>query len=436
MSALVEELEKSANKPEADQKLNGDTEPVRFEVQQPGKKHKLKLALAGGLLVAAAVGTYAYFHYRDRVTTDDAQVDAHIAPIAPKVSGNIVEILVDDNQTVKAGDVLLRIDPRDYQARVDQARAALAEAESQAKGARTAVPLMTATTASGTSSADAQLAAAGADYERTKADYERAASSEIAVAQADVEAKRATAERAQADLARMEPLAAKDEISKLQFDSYKAAARVAESDLASAQQKVLNAQRQAQSSKAGMEAALAHVNAAKANVEQAQANRQQIQISSANAGSASAAILQAKANLEAAELQLSYVTIVAPIDGVITKKSVQLGQIVQLGQSLMTIVPATDVWVTANFKETQLANVKPGQRAEIYVDMYGKSFEGRVDSVASATGSKLSLLPPENATGNFVKIVQRIPVKITINGAPEGFVFRPGMNVEATILTK
>jgi len=151
---------------------------------------------------------------------------------------------------------------------------------------------------------------------------------------------------------------------------------------------------------------------------------------------AAAKTAEAQQHVATLDAQLSYATIIAPIDGVVTRKSVQLGQIVQAGQSLLTIVPAQDIWVTANFKETQLANVQPGQRAEIYVDMYGRSFEGRVDSVASATGSKLSLLPPENATGNFVKIVQRIPVKIAIVDPPAGFVFRPGMNVDATILTK
>ena len=156
----------------------------------------------------------------------------------------------------------------------------------------------------------------------------------------------------------------------------------------------------------------------------------------AGAGSAAAAILQAKANLEAARLQLSYTTIVAPIDGVVTRKSVQLGQIVQPGQSLLTLVPLKDVWVTANFKETQLADVRPGQRAEVHVDMYGESYTGHVSSIASATGAKLSLLPPENATGNFVKVVQRIPVKIVLDKAPDGVTFRPGMNVDATVFTK
>jgi membrane fusion protein, multidrug efflux system len=423
MDTLMKELEQSA-KPQ--------------EEKPPRKRSRAKIwmILAGGLFVLAGTATGAYLHFRDRISTDDAQVDAHIAPIAPKISGNISEILVNDNQAVKAGQVLVRIDPRDYQAKVAQARAALAAAQSNAAGAHASVPLTNATTASNTSAAEAQLAAAAADYERAKADYDRASTSELMFAQADIESKRATAERARADLARMEPLVAKDEISKQTFDAYKAAARVADSDLAAQQQKLANAEKQAQSSNAAMQAASARVSAAQAMVEQAQANRQQVTISSAQASEASATIQQAKANLDAAELQLSYATIVAPIDGVVTKKSIQLGQIVQPGQSMLTIVPVHDVWVTANFKETQLAHARPGQRAEVYVDMYGRSFEGRVDSVSSATGSKLSLLPPENATGNFVKIVQRIPVKVLLENVPEGFSFRPGMNVEATIFTR
>jgi membrane fusion protein (multidrug efflux system) len=427
MDRLIEDLEQTAKSEDAAAENRG---------AKPVKKSKARWVIAGGLILAAAVGTTAYFHFRDRVSTDDAQVDAHIAPVAPKVSGNIAEILVDDNQAVKAGQVLVRVDPRDYEAKVAQARAAVAAAESQAAGARVGVPLTNATTASGTSQAEAQVAAATADYEKTKADYERASSSELAYGRADVEAKRATAERARADRARMETLVAKDEISKQQFDAYVAAAKVADSELAASQEKLVNAEKQAQSSKASMEAAQARVSASRAGLEQARANRQQVNISSAQAGSASAAILQARANLEAAELELSYTTITAPIDGVVTKKIVQIGQIVQPGQSMLTIVPLKDVWVTANFKETQLSGVKSGQRAEVHVDMYGRSFDGRVDSVAGATGTKLSLLPPENATGNFVKVVQRIPVKIVLLNVPKDYVFRPGMNVDATIYTR
>ena len=428
MDTLIKDLEQSAKQ------ADGTPQPARRARAQG--KSKAWLWASAGLAAVIGISTAAYFHFRDRVSTDDAQVDAHIAPIAPKISGNISEILVDDNQSVKTGQVLLRIDPRDYQAKVDQARAALAAAQSQAVGARVGVPLTRATTASGTSAAEAQLTAANAEYERAKADYERSSSSELAFARADVEAKRATAERATADRERMAPLAAQDEISKLQFDSYIATARVAQSDLAAAREKLANAEKLAVSSQSMMEAAQARVSMAHASLEQAQANRQQVDVSSAQAGTASAAVLQARANLQAAELMLSYTTLVAPVDGVVTRKSVQLGQIVQPGQSLLTVVPLQDVWVSANFKETQLANVRRGQRAEVHVDMYGRSFEGRVDSVAGATGARLSLLPPENATGNYVKIVQRIPVKIVLEQVPADFTFRPGMNVDATIFTR
>ena len=420
-----------------DQETIGTNRDARKAENTPTSAGRLKAVLIGAAaLIVVAGATGAWMHFQNRVSTDDAQVDAHNAPIAPKISGNISEILVNDNQIVKAGQVLLRIDPRDYQAKVDQERAALAVAESQSVGARAGVPLADDATASAVNAAESQLAASVADYERTKADYDRSSTSELAYAQADIDSKRATRDRANADLARMQPLVEKDEISKQQFDSYLAAARVADSDLKASEQNFINAQKKAESSKASMSNAAARVDAARASLEQAHANRRQVQISSAQAGSASAAIQQARANLEAAELQLSYATIVAPIDGLATKKTIQLGQIVQPGQTLLTIVPLKDVWVTANFKETQLAKVRPGQRAEVSVDMYGRSFEGRVDSIAGASGAALSLLPPENATGNFVKVVQRIPVKIALQDVPAGFVFRPGMNVDATIFTK
>jgi membrane fusion protein, multidrug efflux system len=401
-----------------------------------GGKARLRVVAASAALVLALGAVSAYAYFGRRVSTDDAQVDAHIAPIASKVGGNVSEILVADNQIVHAGDVLLRIDARDYQARVDQACAQLAAAESQARGANAGVPLTNATTASGTSAAAAQLSAAYADHERAVVDYERASSSELAVAKADVEAKRATADRAHADLDRMAPLAAKNEISKLQFDAFVAGQRVAASELAAAEQKLANAQKQAKSSKALMAVSEARVEAARAMLAQATANRRQVDISAAQAGSAAAAIQQAQAAVHAAELELSYTSLTAPIDGIVTKKTIQLGQIVQPGQSLLTIVPLADVWVTANFKETQLSAVRAGQRAEVRVDTYGRSFEGYVDSIAGATGAKLSLLPPENATGNFVKIVQRIPVKVALDKVPDGVVLRPGMNVDVTIFTR
>jgi len=393
------------------------------------------MILLGMLIVGAAVGAWAYFHFRDRVSSDDAQVDAHIVAVAPKISGNVLEVLVRDNQAVKAGDVLVRIDPRDYQARVEIARAAVLQAQSQLNTAQTVVPLTSETTQSGTSGAAAQLADAQAELERSRLAAQQAGSSDIAVAEANVRTRQANNERAQADLARMRPLLEKAEISRQQFDAYQAAARVAESELHAAQQQLAGAQQTAGIRQAAVQSAQSRVDVARAQVQASQANRGQVNVRRAETGTAAAGVTAARANLAAAELQLSYTTIVAPMDGMVTRKSVEPGQIVQPGQSLMALIPLHDVWVTANFKETQLAHVRPGQRAEIHVDMYGQSVEGHVDSIASATGSRMSLLPPENATGNFVKVVQRIPVKILIDNA-HGLVLRPGMNVDATIFTK
>jgi membrane fusion protein (multidrug efflux system) len=209
---------------------------------------------------------------------------------------------------------------------------------------------------------------------------------------------------------------------------------MAESDLRGAQEKLASAQKDATVRKAALDSAISKVNTAKAEVQSSQANRKQVAIRTADAGSAEAAVKVAQANLAAAELTLSYTTITAPVDGTVTRKSVEVGQMVQPGQGLMTVI-TPDAWVTANFKETELADVKPGQKVEVRVDMYGKSVFGHVDSIADSTGSRMSLLPPENATGNFVKVVQRIPVKILVDQT-NGLNLRPGMNVDVTIFTR
>ncbi len=396
-----------------------------------------KLAIFGGLLVVIAAGVFLWVSGWDRVSTDDAQVDGHIVPVSSKIYSNVVQVLVNDNQQVKKGQVLVRLDPRDYQAKADQSRAAVAVAESQAQGANVGVPLIRATTQSSTSSAEAELGALQADYEQSKADYEKASNSDVAYARSNVNTAQATYDRAQADLGRMQPLVDKAEISRLQYDSYVAAARVAESELRAAKDKLAGALQDAQTKKAAMQASQARVMQGRAGVLEAQANQKQVNVRAADAASADANVTLARANLETAELNLSYTTIVAPMDGVVTRKSVEVGQIVQQGQSLMMIVPLNDVWVTANFKETQLRAVRPGQKAEVKVDLTGKTYPAHVDSVAGATGTRLSLLPPENATGNYVKVVQRIPVKIVLEPIPGGNnILRPGMNVDATIFTK
>jgi len=408
--------------------LSEPTKPSRSRLRW------LILVLAAVVVAAAILAWLAYTSGRE--TTDDAQVDGHIVPVAAKIYGNVIEVLVKDNQSVKAGDVIVRVDPRDYQSRVDQAKAALALAESHLPASNITVPLTRDTTESMASSSSAQLEVAKAELARAKLTHELAATSDLAAARAVVEARQASSDRAQADLARMKPLAAKAEISKQQLDAYEAAARVAASDLKAAQERLSSAITDAAIKKAAIEVVQAQVERARAEVEASKANLRKTDISVSDVGSAEAAITQAKTVLEAAELQLSYTTVVAPEDGVVTKKSVEVGQIVQPGQSMMMIIPLHKVWVTANFKETQLADVKPGQRAEIDVDMYNKTFIGKVDSLAGATGTRLSLLPPENATGNFVKVVQRIPVKIVLDETTGTEVLRPGMNVVATIITK
>ncbi len=422
---------------ETDKGTQAPIENSAFMNGRSANSRNRRFLLGTVLVVIAAVSIGLYAHYHDRVSTDDAQVDGHITSMSSKIYGNVVEVPVEDNQQVKAGQVLIRIDPRDYQVRVDQAQAMLALAENQARAAQVGVPLTQETTQSRTSAAEAQLAANQADVLRAKAAQERTATSELAYAQANVEARQASCERAKADLARMKPLMEKAEISQQQYDGYLAAARVAESELKAAQERLGSARRDVETARAVTLTAEAKVNQASAALAQSRASQRQVIIRSAEASSAAAAVSQARANLAAAELQLSYTTIVAPIDGVVTKKVVEVGQVVQPGQGLLVLIPLHDVWITANFKETQLAGVRPGQEAEIKVDMYGKTFKGKVDSVAGATGARLSLLPPENATGNYVKVVQRIPVKIVLDpGVLAQAVLRPGMNVEATIFTK
>jgi membrane fusion protein, multidrug efflux system len=422
---------------EAEHQFERVEEPREPETPEPPKRgNKLIKLGVPALILLLAVGGYFWLHGRNRETTDDAQVDGHIAPISAKVSGGVAQVPVKIQQHVEAGQVLVKLDPRDYQARVDQAKAALAVAEAQAHAAQAGVPLARATTASGTTGAAAQVAAAQAEYQRAQVGQQQAQTSGIAAAQANVAEAEANNQRAQADLARMRPLIAKQEISQQQFDAYVAAANVAAAQLRAAQEQLNGARQSAQNAAAASQSALARVNEARAGLQQSRAGQQQVNVTAAQAQSATAGIQQAKANLAAAELELSYTTIVAPIAGVVSAKSVEPGQIVQPGQGLMTVVPLNDVWVTANFKETQLKDVRPGQRAEVRVDMYGESIPGRVESISGATGGRMSLLPPENATGNFVKVVQRIPVKIVFDRLPEGVVLRPGMNVDATIFTK
>lgn len=426
-------LENAARvKPVLDEEL-----PVEPEAPKGLANPKVRRLVVAGSVALVAVLAGLFFYYHNRESTDDAQVDGHITPIASKIYGRVEKVLVDDNQAVKAGQVLAKLDPRDYQAAVDQAKASLELAESEARSAGVDVPRTAATVASGTSSADAQLLGAQADLERAEAVYEQARTTDLAYAQANIDKSQANAVLAQADLARYKPLLDKGEISQQQYDAAKANADASASALQADREKLAEARKNVDVTKAQVDAAKAGVLQARAAVEGANADKKQVTMRSADAQAKVAKVAQARAALDAAELNLSYTNVVAPIDGVATHKQVEIGQVVQAGQGLLVVVPLQDVWVTANFKETQLKNMRPGQKAEVRVDTYGKTFSGHVDSIAGATGGVLSLLPPENATGNYVKVVQRIPVKIVLDPIPpEKAVLRPGMNVDATVITK
>ena len=419
-------------------KVKPKTEELRLDeeaaVPQPKAKLRKLLIFGGAAVLVIVAGLFIY--YFNRESTDDAQVDGHITAISAKVYGRVAEVLVDDNQPVKAGQPLVKLDARDYQAALDQAKGQLALAESEAQSAGVDIPRTRENTASGTSSADAQLSGSQADLMRAQVTYDQARTSDLAWAQANVDKSRANARLAQADLARFRPLMEKDEISKQQFDAAQANADATASALRADQEKLDQAQRNVQVAKAQLEAAQARVQQAQAGILAAKADTKQVAMKQADAAAKIAKVQQQRAAMEAAQLNLEYATITAPVDGVVTHKQVEVGQVVQQGQGLLVVVPLQNVWVTANFKETQLKKMKAGQKAEVKVDTYGKTFSGHVDSIAGATGAVLSLLPPENATGNYVKVVQRIPVKIVLDPIPQGkAVLRPGMNVEATVVT-
>ena len=400
-----------------------------------GQHWKLLLVLALAC-VGCVAAMFAFFSHR--VSTDDAQVDSHISSVSPRISGYIDKILVDDNQKVAAGELLARIDPRDYQAEVDEATAALEVATAQARSALVSVRLTSDTVSTGIESAEAAQAASESELVRSQKSWEQTSTATLNAAQAAMEAKRAVNVRAQADLARYQPLLLSADVSKLQFDGVQASAQVAASELALAEQKLAEAQKAVDIASAQTDSATAQVNRSKAIVRQSIALRQQVEERDAQYRSSVATVERATAQLDLAKLRLSYTEIRSPISGVVTQKSVQLGDQVAPGQLLLTVVPLDEIYVTANFKETQLAHMRTGQRAVIKADMYGDlEFEGTVDSISGAAGSRQALLPPQNATGNFVKVVQRIPVKILVKRSSRSdALLRPGTNVKALVYVR
>lgn len=394
------------------------------------------------LLIPAALilivgGVVAWQYFSKWESTDDAQVDGHIHPVNAKVGGTVVSVNVKDNEHVEAGTVVVQLDARDYEIAVARAQAELAGAQATVVGARAGVPIAT-------SAAGMQLGSAEALTERARAGVDAAekellaAQARLDLSQARVREAQANATKANRDLERMKQLVAKDEISQQQYDAVVAAADAAHATVESAQAAV-------QQERHGVAAVQARASQARATLEQAKAEErgartapEQVTITRAQVQSAEAHVQLAKTALEQARLNVEYTKIKAPVSGMVSKKSVESGQVVQPGQPTMAIIPQEDIWITANFKETQLAEMHPGQSVTISVDAYGgRAYNAHVDSIASATGAKFSLLPPENATGNYVKVVQRVPVKIVLDqGQDKDRRLRPGMSVVVKVRVK
>ena len=393
--------------------------PGRAPVRRAKRGRKILLVVLGLALVAIAIPLYR--HYIAWESTDDAQIDGYIYPVSSRVSGYVTRVTVDDNQYVQQGTVLVQLDPKDYEVAVANAKAVLANDKASAAVQVTNVPLTSVNTSSG-------LSTAQADVENAQAGL-AAAQRQFDAAQASLRQAEANDLKAQDDVNRYKPLAAKDEIPQQQYtqavDSQQATAAAVEAARASAaaaEQTVTQAR--------------ARIAQAQAELQYAQTRPQQIAVQRSRAEAAEAQIQQAAAALEQAQLNLQYTTIVAPVSGIVGQRSAQVGQNVTPGQQLMTIVPlgSENIWVTANFKETQLTYMRPGQRARISVDTYGRTYDGHVLNIAGASGARYSLLPPENATGNYVKVVQRIPVKIVLEkGQDPEHLLRPGMSVEPNV---
>jgi membrane fusion protein (multidrug efflux system) len=417
------------------------------------------MLVAAVVLVAALIFGFRYWAYaRSHESTDDAFIDGTVVQVSPKVSGYLVKLYVKENQEVKEGDLIAEIDARDFETRLEAARAALAAGSARQREAQAGVALSRATSSAGVQQASSTVrqAQSGVETARAAAAAERSrigqASSAVATAQANaaqaqaqVAAAEAEANRANADVQRYQELFVKDEVSRQRLDQAIATAQTATANLEAARRRVAAAEAQVAEARSAENAAAENARRAATQIGGAQAGvgealgrlaqagtgQQQVAVSQAQAETAGATIEQLRAAVEQAELELSYTKIYAPGSGRVTRKAVEEGTLVQPGQPLMAVVSG-DIWVTANFKETQLGDIRPGQAVEITVDAYpGRVFKAHVESIQAGTGSRFSMIPPENATGNYVKVVQRVPVKIVFDpGQVDAqHMLAPGMSV-------
>lgn len=401
---------------ETEQELPLDSAAAPQKTYKPAaqQKRRRKFMILGAAVLVLIAGVLLWRYLSSYESTDDAQADVHLYPVSARISGYVVKVNVDDNQWVEKGTVLVEIDPTDYEVAVKQAEANLANAEATAQSLNITVPITSVNTSSQLRFTESGIDDASAGV--------AAAERQLAAAHEQLAAAEANDVKAQDDLRRYKLLVDKREVSQQIYDQALAAAKSSTATVAA--------------DRASESAAEQYVHQARSRLTQADANHQyaetgpqQVSSTRARVRAAIADVEQKRAQLEQAELNLQYTKIVAPVSGEVNK-TVVVGLNVEPGQQLLTVVPLDEVWVTANFKETQLRHMRVGQKAEIHVDSSGRTLKGYVDSIAGATGPLFSLLPPENATGNYVKIVQRVPVKIVLEpGENRDRRLRPGMNV-------
>jgi len=392
------------------------------EVVQPRSRRRGIIIVVVAVIVVAALAFW--WHSTFYEDTDDAQISGHLIQVSSRITGQVSKVYVSENQVVTKGAPIADLDPRDYEVAVENAKAALASAQANAAAAGVAVPLLTENTGANLTSAGANLSGSHAQVQQ--------AQGQLQAAQARITQAQANNAKAQADLERYKPLVEKDVISKQQYDAAVAAA-------ASAAAAVQDAQASAAAAADAVRVARQQEAASEASYKYAQTGPQQVAEQNAKARQAQAQVQQAQAQLDQAQLNLSYTRIVAPEDGIITRKSVEMNQNVSAGQNLLTLVSLNDIWITANFKETQLKHMDKKQEVEIEVDATGKTYKGVVNEIGGATGSVLSLFPPENATGNYVKVVQRVPVRIDFTDLQHedpNHQLRPGLSVEPKVRVK
>jgi len=389
-----------------------------------------------GILVLAglAFGGYAVWQRLSRVeTTDDAQVDGAIYPLSPRVAGHVMKVNPHDQAAVKADEVLVQLDPRDFEVALAKARAELADAEATLASVRSDIPVLSVSTASALSGARSSVQDATVQVSWSEQAL-GAARARLKTAEANVRVADANASRAAQDVERYKALVARDDIPRQQYEKAVADLEAARASVDAQKAAVTEAQQNVLAAEESVEQARARVGQADATVEGAMTGPQQVKSSEARAQAAAAKVAQKRAEVEQAELNLKYTTIAAPATGIVARRSVEVGQYVEPGQLLLDIVDLSHVWVVANFKETQLREMKVGQKADVEVDANGRSYAGHIASLAGASGSRFSLLPPENATGNYVKVVQRIPVIIEFDaGQNNDSTLRPGMSVTPTV---